>query len=263
MNPWTRDSKYLLRCLKSPNHNVTRNHRETTRVFLTGLFHCIKLLKWTKRESTALTREDCTIVFAVASDEIFPSSILLYNIVFKKISYNLVVLSIMSVHWYFLTIKKIIKKIVYDFYVVSILHEGIVRHYQHTQSRVVFLTVSLFDATCHWRRGWWPPGSFPEQPLSWGQQGNHLRVEVHADNEINHELLQSSTEDNWTATCFFQPHQNRILDEELLDGDQQWCPLVSSLVLGNNPGDRTAASAKGPKKKIVEFQGKGMTDVGR
>lgn len=115
----------------------------------------------------------------------------------------------------------------------------------------------FFDATCHWRRGWWPPGSFPEQPLSWGQQGNHLRVEVHADNKINHELLQRSTEDNWAATCFFQPHQNRILDEELLDGDQQWCPLVSSLVLGNNPADRTAASAKGPKKKIGQVPVKG------
>lgn len=71
---------------------------------------------------------------------------------------------------------------------------------------------------------------------------------------MSHELLQSSTDDNCTATCFFQPHQNRILDEELLDGDQQWRPLVSSLVLGDNPGDREAESTKGPQKKKVPGQ---------
>lgn len=63
------------------------------------------------------------------------------------------------------------------------------------------------------------------------------------------ERLQSSAADNRPATCFLQPHQDRILDEELLDGDQQRRPLVSSLVLGDNPGDRAAELAKRPTKK--------------
>lgn len=41
------------------------------------------------------------------------------------------------------------------------------------------------------------------------------------------------------STCFFKPHQQWILDKKLLYGDQQWHPLITPLILSDNPDHMT------------------------